>query len=335
MAVTPAAPVVPWHGIRDAPVVLISGPESFLADRAMRILTDRLKSADAGVEISDIDASSYVGGELFQMASPSLFGEPRLVRVTALEKCSDAFLEEALTYLESPEHDVVVVMRHGGGNRGKKLLDALKKSGPTALIVECKEIKKDSDRMSFLSAEFQRLGASITPGAQRALADAFSSDLAELASACQQLISDAEGAQLTEATISRYYGSRVEATSFQVADSAISGRFTQATLLLRQALDSGAEPILIVSAFAMKLRAMAQVGGTRGSNDAVAAELGMAPWQARAARGNLQGWDEAGLGVAILEVAATDASLKGHGLNPHYSLERLVRIVSHRGKKLV
>ena len=179
MAVTPAAPVVPWHGIRDAPVVLISGPESFLADRAMRILTDRLKSADAGVEISDIDASSYVGGELFQMASPSLFGEPRLVRVTALEKCSDAFLEEALTYLESPEHEVVVVMRHGGGNRGKKLLDALKKSGPTALIVECKEIKKDSDRMSFLSAEFQRMGASITPGAQRALADAFSSDLAE------------------------------------------------------------------------------------------------------------------------------------------------------------
>jgi DNA polymerase-3 subunit delta len=177
--------------------------------------------------------------------------------------------------------------------------------------------------------------ADLPAAAQRALADAFSSDLAELASACQQLISDAEGAQITEATISRYYGSRVEATSFQVADSAISGRFTQATLLLRQALDSGAEPILIVSAFAMKLRAMAQVGGTRGSNDAVAAELGMAPWQARAARGNLQGWDEAGLGVAILEVAATDASLKGHGLNPHYSLERLVRIVSHRGKKLV
>lgn len=335
MAVTPAAQVVPWHGIRDAPVVLVTGPESFLADRSIRILSDRLKSAEASVEVSDIDAASYSGGELFQLASPSLFGEPRLVRVSALEKCSDAFLEDALSYLESPEPDVVVVMRHGGGNRGKKLLDALKKSATTALIVECKEIKKDSDRMSFLSAEFQRMGASVTPGAQRALADAFSSDLAALASACQQLISDTEGAQITEATISRYYGSRVEATSFQVADSAISGRFNQATLLLRQALDSGAEPILIVSAFAMKLRAMAQVGGTRGSNDSVAAELGMAPWQARAARGNLQGWDEAGLGVAILEVAATDASLKGHGLNPHYSLERLVRIVSHRGKKLV
>jgi hypothetical protein len=42
----------------------------------------------------------------------------------------------------------------------------------------------------------------------------------------------------------------------------------------------------------------------------------MAPWQVRVARGNLQGWDEAGLGVAILEVASTDASLKGHGLKP-------------------
>jgi DNA polymerase-3 subunit delta len=335
MAVSPAAQVVPWHGIRDASVVLVSGPEAFLADRSIRILTDRMRSADAGVEVTDLDAASYTGGELFQMASPSLFGEPRLVRVHGVEKCSDAFLEDGVAYLATPEPDVVVVLRHSGGNRAKKLLDAVKKAGPVALIVECKEIKKDADRMSFLSAEFQRMGASIAPAAQRALADAFSSDLAELASACQQLISDAEGALITEETVSQYYGARVEATSFQVADSAISGHFTQATLMLRHAVDSGAEPILVVAAFAMKLRAMAQVGGTKGSNDAVAAELGMAPWQVRVARGNLQGWDEAGLGTAIMEVASTDASLKGHGVNPHYALERLVRIVSHRGKILV
>ena len=330
-----AATLVPWHGIRESPVVLVSGSESFLADRAIRILSDRLKSAHDAVEVSDLDAADYAGGELFQLASPSLFGEPRFVRVTQVEKCTDALLDDALAYLASPEPDVVVVLRHGGGNRGKKLLDALKKSGDTVLLVECKEIKKDAERMGFISAEFQRMGASIAPAAQRALADAFSSDLAELAAACQQLISDAEGAPVTEETVERYYGSRVEATSFQVADSAISGNFTQAAVTLRQALDAGAEPILIVAAFAMKLRAMANVGGTRGSNEALASELGMAPWQVRVARGNLQGWDEAGLGTAILEVASTDAALKGHGLNPHYSLERLVRIVSHRGKKLV
>jgi DNA polymerase-3 subunit delta len=311
--------------------VLVSGTESFLADRAIRILTDRMKSSDAGVEVSDLDATTYGYGELFQLASPSLFGEPRLLRVSGVEKCSDAFLEDALSYLGSPEADVVLVLRHGGGNRGKKLLDGLKKAGADALIVECKDIKKDADRMGFISAEFQRVGATLTPGGQRALADAFSTDLAELAAACQQLIADTEGALVTEDIIQRYYGSRVEATTFQVADKAIAGHFAEALILLRRAIDSGAEPILVVAAFAMKLRTMAQVGGVRGNNDAVALELGIPSWQVRLARGNLQGWDEAGLGRAIMEVASTDSAVKGFGPHPHYALERMVRVVSRRG----
>jgi len=331
VATTGVAAVVPWHGIRDAPIVLVSGTESFLADRAIRILTDRMKSSGAGVEVSDLDATTYGYGELFQLASPSLFGEPRLLRVSGVEKCSDAFLEDALSYLESPEADVVLVLRHGGGNRGKKLLDGLKKAGADALIVECKDIKKDADRMGFISAEFQRVGATLTPGGQRALADAFSTDLAELAAACQQLIADTEGALVTEDIIQRYYGSRVEATTFQVADKAIAGHFAEALILLRRAIDSGAEPILVVAAFAMKLRTMAQVGGVRGNNDAVAQELGIPSWQVRLARGNLQGWDEAGLGRAIMEVASTDSAVKGFGPHPHYALERMVRVVSRRG----
>ena len=331
MATTGVAAVVPWHGIRDAPIVLVSGTESFLADRAIRILTDRMKSSGAGVEVSDLDATTYGYGELFQLASPSLFGEPRLLRVSGVEKCSDAFLEDALSYLGSPEADVVLVLRHGGGNRGKKLLDGLKKAGADALIVECKDIKKDADRMGFISAEFQRVGATLTPGAQRALADAFSTDLAELAAACQQLIADSEGALVTEDIIQRYYGSRVEATTFQVADKAIAGHFAEALILLRRAIDSGAEPILVVAAFAMKLRTMAQVGGVRGNNDAVALELGIPSWQVRLARGNLKGWDEAGLGRAIMEVASTDSAVKGFGPHPHYALERMVRVVSRRG----
>ncbi|HAA78758.1 MAG TPA: DNA polymerase III subunit delta, partial [Microbacteriaceae bacterium] len=59
MVASSSASMVPWHGIREAPVVLVMGPESFLADRAMRILTDRMKAGHAEVEISDLDASVY------------------------------------------------------------------------------------------------------------------------------------------------------------------------------------------------------------------------------------------------------------------------------------
>jgi DNA polymerase III subunit delta len=329
-----SAAVVPWHGIRETPVVLLTGTESFLADRALRILSDRMKSSDAGVEIHDLDAADYQQGDLLQLASPSLFGEPRLLRVQAVEKCNDAFLEDALTYLGTPEADVVVVLRHGGGNRGKKLLDAIKLAGAAALVVECKEIKKDSERVTFVQQEFQRHAVTIEPRAVRALVDAFSTDLAELASACSQLITDVGSAGITAATVERYYGGRVEATTFQIADQAISGHFAEALALLRHALNSGVEPVMIVAAFAMKLRTMALVGGASGSIDAVAGELGMAPWQARNARSSLQGWDQAGLGAAILEVAHTDGAVKGSGPNPAYALERMVRVVAMRGKAM-
>lgn len=329
-----SAAVVPWHGIRETPVVLLTGTESFLADRALRILSDRMKSSDAGVEIHDLDAADYQQGDLLQLASPSLFGEPRLLRVQAVEKCNDAFLEDALTYLGTPEADVVVVLRHGGGNRGKKLLDAIKSAGAAALVVECKEIKKDAERVTFVQQEFQRHAVTIEPRAVRALVDAFSTDLAELASACSQLITDVGSAGITAATVERYYGGRVEATTFQIADQAISGHFAEALALLRHAMNAGVEPVMIVAAFAMKLRTMALVGGASGSIDAVAGELGMAPWQARNARSSLQGWDQAGLGAAILEVTHTDGAVKGSGPNPAYALERMVRVVAMRGKAM-
>lgn len=325
-----SATIVPWHGIREAPVILLSGTESFLADRALRVLTDRMNSADAGVEINDLDAADYQQGDLLQLASPSLFGEPRLLRVSAVEKCNDAFLEDALLYLSTPEPDVVVLLRHGGGNRGKKLLDAIKGAG-SALVVECKEIKKDAERVTFVQQEFQRHGVSIEPKAVRALVDAFSTDLSELASACTQLITDVGSAGITSAIVDRYYGGRVEATTFQIADQAISGHFSEALSLLRHAMNSGVEPVMIVAAFAMKLRTMALVGGASGSIDVVAAELGMAPWQVRNARSSLQGWDQAGLGSAILEVAHTDGAVKGSGPSPDYALERMVRVVAMRG----
>jgi len=327
------APVVPWHGIRETPVILTTGAEGFLAERALKLLAERMRTRDPQLEISDLDASSYADGELMQRASPSLFGEPRLIRVSSVEKCTDSFLDNALRYLEAPQDNVVVVLRHGGGNRGKKLLDALRQAGPAALIVECVEIKKDHDRLAFIQAEFSSAGARIAPQAQRALADAFTTDLAELAAACAQLIADAGESEITERTVERYYGGRVEATTFQIVDHAIAGRPAEALTLLRHALHSGVEPVLVVAACAMKLRSMANVGGASGSVDAVASELGLPPWQVRQARASLSGWDESGLGRAIMETAATDAAVKGASRDPHYALERMIRIVAHRGKE--
>ena len=237
-----------------------------------------------------------------------------------------------LDYLPATAEGAVVVLRHAGGVRGKKLLDAIRSGSGGGIEVVCAELKKDAEKYDFAQAEFRAAGKKVSAGALRAITSAFSDDLAELAGACQQLISDS-AAEITEAAVDKYYGGRVETNSFQVADAAIAGRHGEALVTLRHALSSGADPVPMVAAFASKLRTMAKVSGARGGSGQLAKQFGLAPWQVDRARRDLQGWTEDGLGWCIEVLAETDANVKGGGRDPVFALERMIRIVSARGRE--
>lgn len=322
---------VGWNEARPASVVLITGPEDLLADRASRRIRETLTAADPSLEISDLDAAVAASGDLSTLASPSLFGEPRLIRVTGVERLSEGFQTEALRYLESPADDTTVILRHGGGQRGKKLLDAVRAGLGGGIEIVCAEVKRDSDRSDFAATEFRAAGKRISPGALRVLVSAFQGDLADLASACQQLISDTTG-DIGETTVQTYYAGRVETDAFAVADAALAGRTGEALVLLRHAIDTGADPVPIVAALAAKVRSMAKVLDARGPSAAIAAEHGMAPWQVDRARRDAQGWQPEGVGRVIAMIADTDERVKGASRDPEYALERLLTFIAARGE---
>ncbi len=60
---------------------------------------------------------------------PSLFDEEKLIEIEGLLSMTDAFLADASKYIAQPEKDVALVLRHGGGVRGKNRMDAIKSSG--------------------------------------------------------------------------------------------------------------------------------------------------------------------------------------------------------------
>ncbi|WP_419818986.1 DNA polymerase III subunit delta [Glaciibacter flavus] len=326
-----AIPQLSWNSARPAPVVLVSGTETFLAERAIRDLRDTLKAEDPSLEVVDIAADAYAPGELLTLASPSLFAEPRLIRVSAVEKCTDAFIAETLAYLDAPADDTTLVLRHGGGVRGKKLLYAIRAGAGGGVEVVCAEIKRDADKYDFAAAEFRSEGRRVSTGALRALVAAFSDDIAELSAACRQLMSDA-AAEITETTVERYYGGRVEVNAFKVADAAIAGRYGEALVTLRHAISSGEDPVPIVAAFASKLRTMAKLFGSRGGSAQLASRLGLAPWQVERAQRDLAGWTESGLAQAISTLAETDAAVKGAERDPVFALERMIGVVAGRGR---
>ncbi|KTR86877.1 DNA polymerase III subunit delta [Leucobacter chromiiresistens] len=324
-------PQVEWSEARPAPVVLVSGPESFLADRAGQAIRTALSEANADLEVHDVDAAAYTAGELFTIASPSLFAEPRLIRVEGVEKCSDAFLEDTKRYVAEPADGTTLVLRHAGGQRGKALLDLVRGGAGGGIEVVCAEVKKDQDRLAFVQAEFRRLGAQVTPGAARQLAAAYSGGIGELAGAIGQLVSDA-GTRISEDQVSRATEGRVETNAFRVADAATAGRAADALVLLRQAFATGTDPIPMLAALNMKVRAMARVYGAGGSGGQLAKELGMAPWQVDRALREVRGWREEDLARAIDLAADTEWMLKGGSRDPEYALEKYLLFVAKRGR---
>ncbi len=325
-----AIPQVSWRAPQPAPIVLVSGPEEVCAERAVAGIRDYLRAEDPSVEVTDLRADDYTSGSLLTLTSPSLFGEPRLVRVTGVEKCSDAFLTEALAYLAAPQEGATVTLRHTGASvRGKKLLDAIRAGTGGGIEIACPAIKRDSDRFDFAAGEFQSAKRRIAPNALRALVGAFADDVTELAAACQQLIADVAG-DIDETTVTRYYGGRVETSAFTVADTAIAGRYGDALVALRHALASGADPVPLVAAIASKLRTMARVAGSRESSAALAARIGMKDWQVDRARRDLTGWNEATLGMAIQAAARADAEVKGASRDAVFAVERLVTVIATR-----
>ena len=322
------ARLVDWRAVTAAPVVLISGAEDFFAASSIREIREQLKRVDEALEIHEIEANEYASGQLLNLTSPSLFAEPRLIIIRSVERCSDELIEDVISYLEEPTSDTCVVLRHNSSSvRGKKMLDAIRLR-EFAIEVSCLPITKDAERLAFVQAEFARADRKITQGAARALLEAFAGDIAELASACDQLLQDSADS-ISEQIVERYYGGRVETNAFKVVDSALAGRSSESLALLRHALSSGADPVPIVAAVSMKIRQLAKIYGNRSAS---AQSLGMAPWQVDKARKDVSGWSEEGLARTIQVLADTDAAVKGAERDPVYSLEKLVHLIAKKGQ---
>jgi len=317
-------------------LVLIAGPETLLIDRAVdaRIAAARETSTD--LEVVRLDGATYTAGELMLQASPSLFGGDKLILVRDLDEGTDELIEDLDSYLKTPDPSVALIVTHKSGQRGKRVLDALKKS--KAEVVPAAAIKSDRDKTEFVQREFAGAGRQVRPDAVHALVEAVGKDLRELASACQQLISDTTGV-IDLDLVTTYHAGKVEATGFKVADAALAGNTGEALRLLRHAFAVGVDPVPIVAVLASQLRQLVKVEAAgRGRSGDIARQVGLAPWQVEKAWRTLGGWDSEGLGHSIQAVAAADFAVKGGGVPgggraPEYAVERAILTISRQRRR--
>ena len=306
-------------------VTLIQGAEELLADRAISEAVAQGKGATA----THLSAETLELGQITDSLAPSLFGDARLIIIKDIQDLAADLSDEIATYLDNPDENVHLVLWHKGGVKGKALLEKIKKVKPTLISAEA--IKKESDKADFVRTEFSRLGRKIAPSAVVAIVAALGSDMRELSGVCSQLAADvAAGATITEEDVAKFQQGRVETTGFDVADAVLDGKTDEALVSLRQALETGVDPVMIVSALAGSVRALAKVSGAnRGTKSfELAGQLGLSPWQIDKARRQLQGWTPNTLSAAVITLAQADADIKGASSDPIYALERSIIAIS-------
>ena len=318
-----------WRNVTVSPLIFVQGGEEYIHTAVTESVKSQLKRDEPDTEIHQLSAAEYQAGELQVLASPSLFGEKKLLVFAHMHKMTDAFLTDGLVYVQDPNPDVTFLGLHGGGTRGKRLLDALKKSGQ---FIEAKPIKSDRDRIEFLQAEFRSARRKIDAEALRSLADAIGQDLGELAAAANQLIADTDGT-ITVEIVEKYYGGRVQATAFRVADAALDGQLGSAIALLRHALATGVQPVAISASFALKARQVARIIDAKMPPGQVASALGMAPWQAQRVTATARHWTPVNIAGAIELIARADAEAKGLARDADFAVERMVTKVAGLAKR--
>jgi DNA polymerase III subunit delta len=323
-----------WHAVFVAAprspfgrLVLISGPEALLADRAVEALCHQMRSEAPDVEVSEIEAARLDPGKLAEITSPSLFSSRRAAVITELEHLAPELGVDLVNLAEEQLPDLAVITVHRGGQKGKGLLEKLKSADVE--VIECAAVKT-WELPQFVSGEAKRAGSSIDGAAASALVDAIGHDLRALAAAVAQLLSDGEEVPITVDQVRRYFGGRSEVTSFAVADAALAGRTGDAMEQLRWALATGVAPVLVTSALASGVRGLGKLitAGTGQREVDLAREVGVPPWKLKSMRSQARGWDQVGLATALKVIAAADADVKGAADNTAYALERAVLAVS-------
>lgn len=305
--------------------LLVIGKEAMLADRAIdERLTAARREAD-DVEVTRVSAAELDGESRFsEVTGGSLFSSRRAVVIEDVADLATDLHPRMLELAADPGEDLSLTLVHGGGQKGKKLIDGLGKAGVEKFAADPIKPWKVGE---FVAAEARRAGLRMDTDGVQALVDALGSDLRALVGAIRQLADDWSDVPVSAARVQQYFAGRAEITSFKVADDVMAGRPSDALVKLRWLLASGGTPVMVTSALASQLRLLGRYFGVRHlrmSPADMASTLGTQPWRLKSLPDLARRWTPAGVADALVAVAAADAEVKGKAFDPEFALEQML-----------
>ncbi|HEX5950679.1 MAG TPA: DNA polymerase III subunit delta [Actinomycetota bacterium] len=234
-----------------APVHLLWGEDAFLLREAA------LEIVGPDVQAREIDAADWQGGELADLATPSLFGEARALIVTDCRSLPDEGLRELALYLSVPDPAAPLVLCATVGERAKAPAALVKLVQPVGPVREVKLARKDLP--GWLVQRGQRRGLDLAPEAAAALVETLGEDRAALDQGVVQLGSAFPGERLTRELVAQQFRGLGDQHIWDLCDRAFARDVDGAMRSLRTLLESGDDGLKILGGVASRLRDLLRV----------------------------------------------------------------------------
>jgi DNA polymerase III subunit delta len=256
-----------------------------------------------------------------------LFGDARLVVVTAVERWKAADVKAVEAYLSSPAPETVLALVAEELKKDAALLKACKKAGS---VLEYSVPKRNLS--SWVAQQFAAAGARAEPDACAALLQLVGDDLQQLASEVHKLATWAAGEPIGEREVEMLVPALAETSDYRLADL-WSGRDLAGLLRVsEEIMDRDPKARRDVAArlsarFGGQVLSVARAKRLKEAGVPVAAaqkSLGLRfDWQARRAYEQAEPFAQAELDDAVVRLAELDLALKGGSkLAPDLELQR-------------
>jgi DNA polymerase III subunit delta len=290
------------------PARIISSSDDFLTDLELQPL--RAKARERGFAEEEVPADDAVA-IANALETGSLFDAGRLVIVRDADSAKDPALQAMARWAADPTPNTRLVLLCTTPTGTKRVAKALGDN----VEVRTPEDVPPWETAGWLVKRARALGRRMTSDGAKALVEALGSDLRELASALDQLISSTEG-EISVATVTTQFRG-MESRVHEFVDALFDRDRDQALRRLRALLSHDENPIGIVAQLANQLRILAMLVGTeRRSAASIAKELGIKEGPVKRAMRRARNFSADEIRRAYRLVADADLSLKSEGDDP-------------------
>lgn len=308
------------------PVYFLFGPESFLRDEAARAIAEealrntllREFNESAFNLLTDDVRSAVAIAEQLPMMS-----DRRVVRIRNFGKLKEADEDVLLKYLDRPVETSVVIFAADDLDKRKRLAKSLM-AGPAFEF----QPLKTNELQSWVKAHLKKLKVEIEPQAGHRILEMVRSDLHTLTNELNKLAAASlPSGRITLALVDQLISRSREHLNWELSDQMLAGNRRAALKTLRDLLDDGVEPVLLIGLIAGTYRRMALAKALLSQGAAPAkifSEVRMPPFKQGAYLSMLKQMDSGTVAQRMHRIAEADLAIKTSKATPRMQVEMLV-----------